>query len=988
MTDLFTSTQGHSNCSIRNINPSSSCFNVTSHFNFNNSNIFGFSVIHQNIRSMRENFDKLIVSLNSFDKIPDIIFLSETWIYDPELKFYNIPNFISIGCCNNNYRAGGVCAFYDSSLNCTYESISLCSADIIKMSVLIDKVKYVFVCVYRLQFIPVSTFVSDFTDFLAEIINQNVIILGDMNIDILNVPQIYDSYIFMMSSFGFHSMVNSPTRITSSTSTCIDHCFARFGNVNDLNASLYNLHISDHHLIKIDITVRSNLPKNKKLIFNKFNSKKFIADISSYNFSNMFILSDPTLIITDISAIFKQITETCICKVIKCNSQVKLKPWITNSLLNLMNKKKKIERKCRNHPENVKLRNYFVKLCRMVEETVSSDKHKYYDNKFSSCGRDSKKTWSLVNDILGNGSCQTIDKILSKDSILLSDSEEIANEFANYFSRIVYDLRLSYDFSTLHSCLYYSNEVMDSFFINPVTDTEIINIINHLKNSSSLDVLGFNSNMIKYTVDIIAPILVHFINQCFIVGIVPDVLKTAITIPLLKKGRNDIMDNYRPIAIQPTILKIMEKAMKARIELFLNKHNMLSNHQHGFTKGKSTESALIEFLDEVHSNLNQKRCVAAVFIDIKRAFDMVDHKLLLVKLQSIGFRGIALNWFESYLNNRSFIVKIGNSYSDPVGVEYGVPQGSVLGPLLFLIYIDSLFSIKLKGKLTAFADDVALTYCGSSSSTVANIINSDMKVLRCWFDAHSLLLSEKTKVMYFKILGDPYHSYIPEIFYHIQNCDLINCSSFCIQIEPVTSFKYLGFNLDCNLNWKIHCHKIKEQLNSALRAIYLLRKFCPSHVLLNFYYSCVESRLGYGLPCWGGVYFNTIEPLYILQKHILRVIFFKHRGDHTWPIFVECNILPLQHLFIFRVLKLFYSRSGHRLLRLIAAYDIRGNYLTLFTIPRYTTEIFRKYYLVSAPTFFNRLPIYIRLIFNSKMFMKSLKGWLMENRDVGFMFTK
>jgi hypothetical protein len=308
--------------------------------------------------------------------------------------------------------------------------------------------------------------------------------------------------------------------------------------------------------------------------------------------------------------------------------------------------------------------------------------------------------------------------------------------------------------------------------------------------------------------------------------------------------------------------------------------------------------------------------------------------------------------------------------------------------VLFLIYINSIFHLNLKGKIIAYADDMALSYYGSSASELSANINSDLNVLRSWFDGHSMILSEKTKVMFFKLIGDPYLCYVPEIFYHVRNCDLINCSSLCIKIDPVSNFKYLGVHLDPNLNWKLHFRKTKEQLNCSLRAMYLLRAFCPSSVLLNFYHACIESRLCYGLPCWGGVYANTMEPLYILQKYIVRIMFFKRRCDHSWPLFVAANLLPLQHLYIFKVLKLFFSRSGHRLMRMNTTHDIRNNYRKVCYVPVFNSETFRKYFLVSAPTFFNRLPFSLRMQVTNKKIMAFIKVWLLENNDIAFMFIK
>lgn len=968
----------------------------TNHVNTTNSNhslnicvnnILNFSVFHQNIRSLRENFDTFITNLYIFDDLPSLIFLSEVWIYDYELNYYNIPNYDIFGCCNGNYRAGGVCVFYDNRLNCICESVPLNSADIIKLTVNLNNVNYLFVCVYRLQFVPISNFVSEFSEFIGKIKNKNVIILGDLNINILNFPPPCDDYIFLMSLNGFMSLINEPTRVTNQTSTCIDHCFSRVNNCK-ISSSLHDLHITDHKLMCVTLEINCDKLKHNTTAYYKLNYLEFSSKISSVDFSGLFSESDSNIILSQFLSMFNLLYESCLIKVVPKNSKLKLKPWISDSLINLMAVKKRINKKCRKHPDNIRLQKYYIKLCKKVCAKVTSDKYKFYGNKFSHCVKDSKKMWSMVNQILGDTTNKSVAMIMSNDSVVLTDCVSIANDFGTYFSEIVADLRKTKISSTMsYQNLNYIN-IPESFFINPVDATEIAGIIDELKSSNSIDILGMSANMFKRNKLTLAPILVHFVNRSFVTGCVPDSLKTAVVIPLFKKGDKLSKDNYRPICLQPTILKIMEKALKLRINSFLNKFNVISDGQYGFRHGKNTESALIEFLNGVHSNLNRKKFAGAVFIDIKKAFDMVDHSLLLHKLFLLGFRGVPYKWFVSYLSNRFFKVKIDNTYSLPFKVEFGVPQGSVLGPILFLIYINSIFNLNLKGKIIAFADDMALNYYAPSASELSNMINSDMKVLRSWFDSHYMILSEKTKIMCFRLAGDPYLSYVPNIFYHSPNCNSLICNSLCLKIEPVYTFKYLGLHLDVNLNWKVHYQTLKKQINSTLRAMYLLRPFCPSSGLLSFYYACVESKLSYGLPCWGGVYFDTLEPLYVLQKYIIRVMFFKTRSEHSWPIFAANNILPLQHLYIFKVLKLFYSRSGHRLLRMITTYDIRNNHKNLFSVPSFSSEIFRKYYIVSAPTFFNRLPLHLRLQLNCRHFLKLIKNWLFENKDVGFMFTK
>ena len=333
--------------------------------------------------------------------------------------------------------------------------------------------------------------------------------------------------------------------------------------------------------------------------------------------------------------------------------------------------------------------------------------------------------------------------------------------------------------------------------------------------------------------------------------------------------------------------------------------NSLSVHQHGFRQGMSTETALLEFLDTIHNGLNCGKVCAGLFIDASKAFDMVSI------LSDIGFRGVVNKWFGSYLSNRTVRVKINNTFSQPRSVDIGVPQGSVLGPLLFLIYTNSIFKLRLNGNSTGFADDLALAYSAKSPTEVFSMVNSDLKVLHKWFDKHYFILSEKTKCMLFKISGITISPNYPTLKYHsTSSCSPVSCHTDCLNIELVSSFKYLGVHLDTHLNWKTHVTNLKHYLTSAARIIYLLRGLCPVSVLKMVYYALVMAKLEYGLSCWGGCYPTTLNPLFVQQKMILRTLLRKSRNESSWHLFKSSNILPLKHLYVYKVLRIFFKRSA------------------------------------------------------------------------------
>ena len=333
---------------------------------------------------------------------------------------------------------------------------------------------------------------------------------------------------------------------------------------------------------------------------------------------------------------------------------------------------------------------------------------------------------------------------------MIDDPAAIAGEFNKFFVNVGPNLAKRISASSKSPMEFLSGNYCNSMYLLPTTAEEIGDIIANLKNSTSAGYDNFQTKLIKFCSNELALILAHVNNQSLIEGVFPDRLKIARVVPIFKSGDNKLVSNYRPISILPTFTKISEKIMYARLEKYLTQNSILHKNQFGFRPKLSTGLALLELLDKLSSSIDMSETTVGVFIDLAKAFDTVNHQILLNKLQHYGIRGVAFSWFQSYLTARQQCVTIANCESELAIIRCGVPQGSILGPVLFLIYINDLnFASKLLSTIM-FADDTNLFFTGKSVHQIENIMNSELAVINEWFKANLLSLNlDKTSYIIF-----------------------------------------------------------------------------------------------------------------------------------------------------------------------------------------------------------------------------------------------
>ena len=379
--------------------------------------------------------------------------------------------------------------------------------------------------------------------------------------------------------------------------------------------------------------------------------------------------------------------------------------------------------------------------------------------------------------------------------------------------------------------------------------------------------------------------LCDIFNKSLSSGIVPDKLKIAKIIPLFKKDNPENIVNYRPIALLPIFSKLLERLMYDRLYDFLTKNHILIPEQFGFRKNHSTSLSVINFTDNILQNMDKGNVCCGVFMDLSKAFDTIDHHILLKKLQFYGLRGLPLQWFRSYLLNRKQYVVVDGVESEYANVDIGVPQGSVLGPLLFLIYINDVINSSKLLTFSLFADDTVVLYSNKDVSLLISTMNQELEKLNDWFKCNKLFLNfTKTKYIIFRSKN----KMIPH--------DINPISINNIIIERTETINFLGIIIHESLDWKYHIMNISSKLSRSIGVLYKLKTFLPSRILIYIYNAIILPHLNYCNEIWGNSYKVHTNKILLLQKRAIRVISNSHYVSHSLPIFVQLKTLPLPYL--------------------------------------------------------------------------------------------
>ena len=464
-------------------------------------------------------------------------------------------------------------------------------------------------------------------------------------------------------------------------------------------------------------------------------------------------------------------------------------------------------------------------------------------------------------------------------------------------------------------------------------------------------------------------------NTSFLTGIVPEKFKTARVIPIFKKGSQTSLNNYRPISLLSVFNKLLEKLMYKRIIDFLNKRQLIYSKQFGFRSHYSTECAVLSIIDQVQLAIESHDYSCGIFLDFSKAFDTVNHQILLTKLDYYGIRGVVKDWLTSYLSNRTQFVSLGAVNSKTQTVSCGVPQGSVLGPLLFLIYVNDFHNCSNLLDFHLFADDANLFFQHSDINMLESLINSELEKVLNWLCANRLSLNiDKSNFVIFR----PTQRKLPkQVMISINNQ----------MLTQENSIRYLGVYIDYNISWKTHITNISKKIKRSIGILSKLRYFLSIKTLLSLYYALVEPFLNYCIIAWGNTYQTTLQPLFILQKKALRIITFSSYNEHSSPLFKDLNVVKLSDIITLQLAVFMYKFHNNLLpsvfdsyfnsVRMLHNYNTRLSSKMTYVIPKVRTNYGTFNIRFQGAKVWNDISDDIKLL-PLKIFKKNLKLILLE----------
>ena len=841
-----------------------------------------------NINSLLVHLDELRVFVS--DSKIDILCINETkldsMVGDGEVC---LPGFEIVRRDRkiNGRKGGGICIYIRSNINYTIrDDLQSDIIENLRVEIKKQRSKSILVCTwYRPPDSPTRDFV-EFEEMVKLLDSESLeyFLLGDLNVDLLpsvghgspnrnRLTDIFDIY-------GMQQLINEAT---TTTNTLIDLCLTN-APCNVVKSGVIHLSVSDHSLVYM-IRKSHYVREGTRMIdirsMKNFNREEFLRELEQKHWANIYLSQDPN----EMWEMWKNLLMDTVDKHAPRRSRRiknRTSPWITTEVRHKIFKRDYLKRKA-NLSNDPQLWREYRQARNHINNEIKQAKRAYFTRNLEFNRGDMKKTWKLINELTSKNVAKS--KKVSELNIgdqKITASAEIAEAFNEYFSTVGNNLASEIP-TPVHTPEFYLKPTDKAFSLQiPTVDTVYRQLITlDEKKSAGLD--NIPNKILKIAADVIAPSLTEIFAASIRAGVFPFEWKTSRVTPIYKGGAKDDANNCRPISVISVVAKVFEKMIFDQLYEYLNTNKLLTACQSGFRSLHSTLTALLEATSDWSVNIDNGHINGVVFIDLKKAFDTIDHQILLRKLKIYGIDQRSLTWFHSYLTNRTQKCRINGQLSNSVPVACGVPQGSNLGPLLFLVYINDLPNCLNHTVPRMFADDTSI----SSVENLQNVINSELMNLKSWLNSNRLSLNVlKTEFM---VIAS--HQKVRTIDSEI------NIRVNGNEINRVHSVKSLGVHIDEHFTWSVHIDKLCKKIASAIGVLKRIRPFITTNTAVQVYKAMIQPHFDYCCSVWDGFGDTLSCKLQKLQNRAARVI---TRSSYDTSADILLDSLCWDNLFIRR----------------------------------------------------------------------------------------
>ena len=831
----------------------------------------GFKIASINVASLLLHIEEIRIIMA--DQRLDLLAVNETRLNSTITDDSIHINGYSIIRNDRNRNGGGVCIYIRTSIDYCLrnELIPLNEFEILSIDIKKPNSKaFNVTAAYRP---PNCT--AGFFEALEAIIraidieSKEHIVLGDLNCNYLsnssNTP--LSQLKQLSTTYQFQQLITEPTRITPNSSTLIDIILSNEPS-KILKSGVLHLGISDHSMVyavrKFSIPTKNTQKHVTTRSFKNFKSDAFREELKSVPWDIINKCNTPDKMVDLWESMFLKIANThAPMKTRRVRN--KKSPWITSELRKLIINRNIIKEQAA-LTKNISDWNNYKKERNRVNNEIKKAKANYYKTEVEESTGNPKAIWKIINE-LTNRKCTSNSSIteLKVDNNSFKKPAEICEILNDHFTSIGPKLASSLPSGSVQFESYIK-PVSTTFNMRHTSASEVLTLISKLSPNKATGLDNISCRLLKEAGPIIAFSLACIINKSIDTGLFPSKWKRAKVFPLYKHSDRTSAQNYRPISVLPAISKICERVIYDQLYCYLNSNGLLSKHQSGFRSLHSTVTALLHLTNDWYLNIDNGLTNLVVFLDLAKAFDTVSHDILLKKLELYGLKGVTLEWFSSYLSDRQQQCVVEECVSKPKLIKCGIPQGSILGPLLFLIYINDLPGCLLHTKVHMYADDTTLYSSSTSTAELYTKVNEDLNRVRDWLLANKLSLNvTKTEYMFLTT--------------NFRLSNLGKDQAIKIgknQIERVKSTKYLGVYLNENLKWSDHVNQLCSKVNKSIRALKQARDYASLDILNIIYKSLIQPVFDYCDVVWDNLDKGLATKLQKLQNRAARIITFQN----------------------------------------------------------------------------------------------------------------